>query len=288
MEPASVSQSRAGEVPAELTVDLGGGVFLELVGIRAGEFMMGQGDGCADEKPVSRVRIESGFLAGRFEVTNEQFARFDPSHDSRVEDADFMQFSPGERGWAVSRRKQPVVRVSWHRAMDFCRWLSKKTGRSFTLPTEAEWEFACRAGTTTALWYGGVDGDFSRSANVSDICNQLIDPFDWAGRVDTIPPWRPADTRFNDRYRVSAPVGTYRSNAWGLFDMHGNVAEWTMSEYRPYPYDEKDGRNSSSAGRKVVRGGSWYDRPDRCRSAFRQAYSPDHPVYDVGFRVVCR
>ena len=101
-----------------------------------------------------------------------------------------------------------------------------------------------------------------------------------------IPPWRPADTRFDDHSRVSAPGGSYQPNPWGLFDMHGNVAEWTRSEYRPYPYRDDD-RNEGTGGKRVARGGSWYDCPERCRAAFRQAYRAEQPVYDVGFRVVC-
>ena len=103
-----------------------------------------------------------------------------------------------------------------------------------------------------------------------------------------IPLWRPADARYDDRSRVSAPVGSFQPNPWGLYDMHGNVAEWTRSAYQPYPYDAHDGRNDdTSGGRKVVRGGSWYDRPLRCRSGFRLDYLADQPVFDVGFRVVC-
>ena len=249
---------------------------------------MGCGGGCRDEGPPCRVRIDTPFWLGRFELTNEQFARFDPSHDSRLEHGDYIQFSPGERGWTLSRPKQPVVRVSWRRAVAFCRWLSARTGRRFTLPTEAQWEYACRAGTSTSHWYGSRDTDFSPFANASDAAHQVIDPFGWTGRPLVVPPWRPADARFNDHSRVSAPVGTYAANPWDLSDMHGNVAEWTLSAYRPYPYRGDDGRNDASAkGKRVVRGGSWYDTPDRCRSAFRQCYLPDHGVYDVGFRVAC-
>jgi formylglycine-generating enzyme required for sulfatase activity len=180
-----------------------------------------------------------------------------------------------------------VVRVSWNRAVAFCRWLSARTGRRIDLPTEAQWEYACRAGAAAPLWYGPTDADFSRFANVSDATHQAVDPFGWSGRPQVIPPWRPADTRFDDGNRVSAPVGTYAPNPWGLHDVHGNVAEWTRSAYRPYPYREDDGRNRpDAAGRRVVRGGSWYDRPDRCRSAFRQPYRRDQGVYDVGFRIV--
>jgi formylglycine-generating enzyme required for sulfatase activity len=270
-----------------MSIPLAEGVRMELARIPAGQFVMGQEDGRPDERPTCRVKIDGPFWMGCHEVTNEQFALFDPAHDSRLEPGDYIQFSPGERGWTLSKPKQPVVRVSWHQAVAFCRWLSARTGRPFTLPSEGQWEYACRAGTATPLWYGTLDSDFSAFANVSDASHQAVDPFGWADRAMAIPPWRPADTRYDDKSRVSAPVGTYRANPWGLYDMHGNVAEWTHSEYRPYPYRDDDGRNApSNRGKRVVRGGSWYDRPERCRSAFRQVYRPDQPVYDVGFRVV--
>jgi formylglycine-generating enzyme required for sulfatase activity len=278
----------ARQTAARLSLALGDGVFLELVRIPAGEFTMGQADGCADERPPCRVRIHTPFWIGRCEVTNEQFARFDPAHRSRLEHGDFLQFSPGERGWTLSRPTQPVVRVSWLEAMAFCRWLSQRTGRHFTLPTEAQWEYACRAGTTTPLWYGTRDSDFSRVANLADASHQSIERFGEYSRPETIPAWRPADARYNDRSRVSAPVGSYAANPWGLYDMHGNVAEWTRSQYAPYPYrDCEDAAAADPHVKRVVRGGSWYDPPERCRSAFRQAYPACRPVYDVGFRVIC-
>ena len=263
-------------------------IALDMVRIPAGAFVMGQSDGAADERPCCRVAIARPFWLGRFEITNEQLALFDPAHDSRLEHGDYIQFSPGERGWSLNRPKQPAVRISQLAATAFCRWLSEKTGKHFRLPTEAEWEWACRAGTATPLWYGTLDSDFSRCANVSDRTHQAIDPFGWSGRPLVIPPWRPAEIRFDDRSRVSAPVGTYAANPWGLCDMHGNVAEWTATAYRPYPYVSADGREQPVLGERiVVRGGSWYDKPDRCRSAFRQSYLPAQGIYDVGFRVVC-
>ncbi|MBN1417381.1 MAG: SUMF1/EgtB/PvdO family nonheme iron enzyme [Planctomycetes bacterium] len=243
--PPSVSHAFATR-----TIDLGGGVTMDL------------------------VEIPGSLWMGRTEVTNAQFALFDPMHDSRFESGDFIQFSQGERGWPVNEPWQPVVRVSWRRAMDFCRWLSERTGSSFTLPSEEEWEYACRAGTTTPFWYGGADADFSPFANLSDASNRSIDPFGWAGRVEALPPWRPADARFDDRYRVTAPVGLFRPNPWGLCDMHGNAAEWTRSVDRADP------------GKRVVRGGSWYDPPARATSSFRKAFGPDQGVFDVGFRVI--
>jgi len=275
------------ELPS-LSIPLSDGVSLAMVLIPPGEFVMGQNGGYADEQPAGRVRIDKPFWMARCEVTNEQFSLFDASHDSRLEHGDFLKFGPGSRGATLASPQQPVVRVSWNRAMDFCRWLSEKTGRRFTLPTEAQWEYACRAGTSTPLWYGGPNADFAPYANVSDASHQVIELLGESSRADVLPPWRPADTRYDDRSRVSAPVGSYRPNPFGLFDMHGNVAEWTRSDYRPYPYSDAEppGQPGSDV-KKVVRGGSWYDRPDRCRSAFRQAYPACRPVYDVGFRVIC-
>ena len=188
-----------------------------------------------------------------------------------------------QRGAPLNGPTQPVVRVSWHDATVFCRWLSDKTGRHFTLPTEAQWEHACRAGTETPLWYGAVDDDFSPFANVSDASNHRV-------TSSVISVWRPVDSRFTDGQRVSAPVGSYRPNPWGLHDMHGNVAEWTRSDYRTGAAPRSPERSSHQPfciGRKVVRGGSWDDRPKRCRSASRFGYPPDQAVFNVGFRVVC-
>jgi formylglycine-generating enzyme required for sulfatase activity len=210
------------------------------------------------------------FYMGITEVTNEQFAQFDSAHNSHIEYGDFIQFSPGERGWLLSKPQQPVVRVSWNQAMAFCDWLSKKCNQSITLPTEQQWEHACLAGAITPFWYGTTETDFSPFANLSDVSLQTIDPFGWSGRQTTLPAWRPADIRFNDGSRVSAPVGSYQPNRWGLYDMHGNVAEWT-----------RNGQN-----RKTVCGGSWYDVPQRSQANFRQYYRPEQQIFDVGFRVV--
>jgi hypothetical protein len=227
----------------------------------------------SDRITLELARLDANLWLGQFEVSNEQFALFDPAHDSGLEFGDYIQFSPGERGWSLARPRQPVVRVSWHAAAAFCHWLSAKTGRRFRLPTEAEWEHACRAGTTTPFWYGTLETDFWRYANLSDRTHQAIDPFGWAGRPEVIPPWRPADIRFADHARVSTTVGSYAANAWGFYDMHGNVAEWTSTVCAP--------------DRMVVRGGSWYDPPARCQSDSRQSYRPEQGVFDVGFRVVC-
>ena len=269
--------------------EVGTGVTMDMVLIPVGQFVMGDENGENDERPSCSVKIDRSFWLGRFEATNEQYSLYDAAHDSRLEHGDFLQFSHRERGYPVDAPKQPALRVSWYNAMDFCRWLSAKTGRRFSLPTEAQWEYACRAGTATAVWYGDLGSDFSPFANVSDATNHSVDTYGFGLPSGAIPLWRPADTRFDDRHRVSAPVGTFQPNPWGLHDMHGNVAEWTRTIYRPYPYAEGDDRESPDAGgKRVVRGGSWYDRPKRCRSSSRLAYPPDQVVFDVGFRVMCQ
>ena len=283
-------QAAAGTV-IRRTVDLGGGVTMDLVLVPAGEFVMGDPAGEPDERPAARVRLARPFWMGRCEVTNAQFARFDPGHDSRVESKLAYQF--GVHGYPMNRPDQPVVRVAWSRAVAFCRWLTRRTGRPFALPTEAQWEYACRAGSAEAFSYGDGDADFAPHANLGDATLRelagnpytLDAPLPQPTRYDD---WVPKETRFRDGALVSVAGGRYRPNAWGLHDMHGNVAEWTRTTYRPYPYTESDGRSGGSAeGDKVVRGGSWRDRPARCRSAFRLAYRPYQPVFNVGFRVVC-
>jgi len=269
--------------PTTRSLELGHGVRLELVLVPAGEFIMGSTDGCLDEMPATRVRIDKPFWMGKFEVTNEQYALFDPSHDSRFEHKGSWVFSAGHLGWPLNHPKQPVVRVCWNQAMAFCRWLSEKTGLEVTLPTEAQWEWACRAGTDTPMYYGRLDTDFAPLANMADVTIRQL-AYDTDGRYTM--DLTPRDARFDDKKLVTAPVGSYRPNPWGLHDMHGNVWEWTRSAYRPYPYRLDDGRNSLRPGEKTVRGGSWRDRPKRCRSAFRLAYPDWQKVYNVGFRIV--
>ncbi|MBN2475551.1 MAG: SUMF1/EgtB/PvdO family nonheme iron enzyme [Pirellulales bacterium] len=267
----------------EMTLELGNGVPLKLVRIPAGQFVMGSNAGDADEYPPERVSIDRGFWMSTCEITNEQFHLFDASHFSGV----FPKRSLDVNGPGVElgRPRQPATRVSWQQALAFCRWLSEATGKRFTLPTEAQWEYACRAGTESALCYGGVDEDFSPHANMAD---RTLDRLDTHTGGVVVLQEIPSDTRFDDRSVATAEVGSYRPNAWGLHDLHGNVAEWTLSTYRSYPYRADDGRQSPLPdGRKVVRGGSFYDRPKRCRSAFRLSYPSWQRVHNVGFRVVC-
>jgi len=279
---AEEKQKTAG--PTERSIDLGNGVKLDLALIPAGQFVMGSPDGSSDELPLAAVKIEKPFWMGKFEITNEQYARFDPAHDSRFEHKGSWVFSEGHLGWPLNHPKQPVVRVSWKEAMQFCRRLSEKMGEKITLPTEAQWEWACRAGGDSAMHYGDLDTDFSKLANMADATIRQL-AYDTDGRYTM--DITPRDARFDDKKLVTATVGTYRPNPWGLYDMHGNVAEWTRSAYKPYPYQADDGRNKiGTSAERAVRGGSWRDRPKRCRSAFRLSYPNWQKVYNVGFRVV--
>ena len=284
--------------PEAKTIELGEGIIMKLMHIPAGKFIMGDAKGESDERPLSQVTIEHDFWMGAFEVTNAQYHRFDPLHDSGYFTKRFQ--GPDGPGLSLAEPEQPAVRVSWLRAMEFCRWLSKHTDMNFTLPTEAQWEYACRAGVQSSLSYGDVDADFSQWANVADkslsvrpkptgglesnitahFGKGILESAVYGGNIL-------CDIRFDDGEIVTSKVGSYTPNSWGLYDMHGNACEWSRTTYKPYPYKANDGRNFlPEQARKVVRGGSWCDRPERCRSAFRLSYPAWQQVHNVGFRVI--
>jgi formylglycine-generating enzyme required for sulfatase activity len=265
-------------VPVHRSLDLGDGVKLEFALVPPGSFVMGSRDGDADESPATVVKIPRAFWLGVHEITNRQYASFRSSHDSGF--VSLFNKDHVTRGLPVNQPEQPVLRVSWDDAMVFCEWLGKRSGETITLPDEARWEYAARAGTASPQPWGSVDMDFSPHANLADAkLNDLT--------IRDSPDWIPAATAFNDRFTVTAAVGRYLPNAWGLHDMHGNAAEWTLSIYQPYPYQSNDSRNDTMArGERVLRGGSYYDRPHRARSAFRLAYPSWQRVHNAGFRVV--
>ena len=269
-DAAGARRRQAEDGTFERRIDLGKGVMFDLVRIPAGSYVMGDPNG---NSGVRAVAIGKAFWMGRCEISNEQYACFDPGHDSRIERGDFLQFSETERGYPANTPRQPVVRISWNEARDFCHWLAGKTGGSCGLPSEEQWEYACRAGTATPLWYGDLTTDFAKFANLADHTLRVMPTFGWGLPSGAVPPWRPAVDSVNDGFRIAAPVGSFAPNAWGLRDMCGNVWEWTDGEF--------------GAGRKAVRGGSWADRPAQATSFSRLGYRPWQRVYDVGFRVVC-
>jgi len=271
--------------PERHPIDLGGEK-VSLVRVPAGNYVMGDIHGQVDEKPQSVVTLDESFWISTREITNAQFRRFDPSHDSgyyakRRDRAD-------GKGLSLNGDEQPAVRVSWEQARDFCEWFSQRSALTVILPTEQQWEVACRAGSVSPLNYGTVDDDFSVWANMADLSfstglgmhkGRMMPEGGVTQATGGVPHVvlegsKLADLRFDDHHRVTANVGSYQPNHWGLFDMHGNAAEWTRSDYDP--------------DRKVIRGGSFFDRPARSRSSLRLGYAPWQRVFNVGFRIVVR
>lgn len=242
-----------------LSIDVGGGVTMRLVRIPASR----AGDGNSVDAP---------FWMGCFEVTNRQYAQIDPKHDSRFEHRGSWIFSEEYLGWPLDAPDQPVVRVSWNEANAFCDRLSERSGRHIRLPTEQEWEYACRAGAVTPFWFGTTETDFTPYANLADRSLHQLAADSWGPKP---PDLAARDDRFDDGHLVTAPVGTYSPNSFGLYDMHGNVAEWTSGQYR------------EEANLKPVRGGSWRDLPADAHASSRFGYRPYQKVFNVGFRIVC-
>ena len=218
------------------------------------------------------VDIQSPFYLGQLEVTNQQYACFDPTHDSGYIEGRGKDRTT--RGTPINGPDYPVVRISWNEALAYCQWLSQKTGYRCTLPTEAQWEWACRGGTGSTYAFGEYKPGKNNLANIAD-----------AGLAN----WNygRGEAGYSDGAAFSVPGGRYAPNAWGLYDMHGNAAEWCLSTYKPYPYSPQDGRDDpATPGMKVVRGGSWNDTMQNATSASRWRYQPYQPVYNVGFRVL--
>lgn len=274
--------------PEAASLDLGDGVTINLRKIPAGSFMMGSSNETPSESPRNPVAIERDYWMGETEVTLAQYRQFDPGYENGWYDMHYKdQVKPG---YDMNDPAFPVIRVSWEKAMAFCKWLSEKTGRKVSLPTEAQWEYAARAGSGEAFPYSG--SDFSKHANLADVTiKELavvgIDPKPMKN-PDRYYDFVPRDEHVNDGVLHLAPVASYHPNAFHLYDMIGNVAEWTRSKYQPYPWNESDGRNGSGdlRDKRVVRGGSWRDRPVRATVSWRWGYPAWRPVYNVGFRIV--
>jgi formylglycine-generating enzyme required for sulfatase activity len=286
-EKAQAMQAALGET--EQRLDLGHGLYVTARRVPAGEFAMGDVNGDANEYPMARVKIDRPFWVGATEISLQQFQQFDPNHHNGYYDQHYKdQVRPG---YLMDAPNLPVIRVSWNQAMSFCRWLSARTGKTVTLPTEAQWEWACRAGAATPMFYGDLHSDFSAFANLADasiakLAVSGVDPQPIAN-ADKFWDFVPKEARFNDGVLHLAECGKYKPNAWGLHDMIGNVAEWTLDNYRPYPYLAAAAANDGTAvGRKVARGGSWNERPKESRASSRVDYPAWQRVYNVGFRVV--
>jgi formylglycine-generating enzyme required for sulfatase activity len=225
----------------------------EMVWIAAGSFQMGdiQGGGYSDEKPVHRVSITQPFAMGRYEVT---FAEYDKFAEATGRE------KPSDRGWG--RGNRPVINVSWHDAVAYAEWLSEQTGKKYRLPTEAEWEYAARGGTSTKYWWGNNIG--KNRANCRGCGSR------WDGKS-------------------TAPVGSFAPNPFGLYDTAGNVWEWCADSWHgSYKGAPTDGRvwSGGDESYRVLRGGSWFNIPRSARTADRVRYTSDERNDFYGFRVV--
>ena len=266
----------------------------KFVTIPPGDFQMGsplsEHDRFDNETP-HRVLTRSFEIAAT-PVTVDQFARF--VHETGY------QTTAEKEGWAYGawnaranrwdklrgaswrhpgfpqpqRDDHPVVDVTWFDAVAYCLWLSANEHRSYRLPTEAEWESACRAGTVTAYPWGDDPACVRGHANgcdasAKDLFN-LFPPFDWS-----------------DGYRYTSPVAHFKPNAWGLYDMIGNTLEWCSDYFAKYPTgDVIDPTGPSRGKQRVLRGGAFVYGPKHCRSAFRGRNDPDFRNFYIGFRVV--
>jgi len=237
----------------EYLEDLGGGVALAMVSVPGGTFQMGsqRGAGYPDEMPQHLVAL-APFLIGKYPVTQAQYQAV-------------MGRLPDCRGRGPQR---PVENLSWKDAQEFCKRLSKKTGRAYELPSEAQWEYACRGGTATPFSTG--ESITTDAANYVGMHTFLDEP---AGI-----------------YRHgTTPVGGFLPNAYGLYDMHGNV--WEMcadlwhADYTGAPFDGKAWVHGGEAGYRVARGGSWHEPPANCRSAVRLRLRQEDKDDFYGFRV---
>ncbi|MGL6226668.1 MAG: SUMF1/EgtB/PvdO family nonheme iron enzyme [Thermoguttaceae bacterium] len=284
-EKAKKMQAESGKAVTQV-VKLGDQSEFTLARIPAGQFIMGDVKGNRDELPRLPVQIEKPFWIMTEEVSNALYKLYDSQHDSRYIDQQHKDHTTA--GYPANKPEQPVIRISWNEANDFCRWLSEKTGKKFRLPSEAEWEWAARAGTETPMWYaeGQIGDDFGPYENLSDDSTRLfvvsgINPqpvahADWQAFI-------PRADGINDGQMIAEKRGAYKPNPWGLYDMLGGVSEWTSSDYKPYPF--KSGELGSTAP-KVARGGSWTDRPEYSRAGIRRYYEPWQKVHNVGFRVI--
>ncbi|MCL1921105.1 MAG: SUMF1/EgtB/PvdO family nonheme iron enzyme [Kiritimatiellaeota bacterium] len=276
--------------PATKVIDLGNGEKMTFVRVPSGAFTMGNAAGYPDERPRGVVTIERPFWMAATELRNRDYALFDPEHDSRyISEHAKDHVTPGYIG---NHPDQPVVRVSWARAAAFCEWFAKAYNVKAALPTEAQWEWAARAGTATQFFYGGRDTDFGPFANLADKALQnSYNVYTGSSRVHSRRPYKAEmgfplyDARFADNWFVTDYVAQVKPNAWGLYDMVGNVNEWTRSDYLPYPYTGAANTLRPDT-QKVARGGSWATRPKDAGAAVRYAYETWHGVHDVGFRLI--
>ncbi len=309
------------------TGQISNSIGMRLILVPAGEFIMGGDESAADtaaffykrfrlafssmrlppserdlpelftcEHPAHRVRITRPFYLGVHHVTRGDFGQF-VSETGYKTDAEKGR-RPGGGGWDAEKREfgvskdyssrntgfvqtdeHPVVNVSWNDAIAFCEWLRHKEGKDYRLPTEAEWEYACRAGTSTRYYSGDDPETLATVGNVADGASKAMFP-DWTWTINA-----------NGGYAFTAPVGSFRPNAFGLYDMHGNAMQWCSDwsdwyaedYYGKSPGDDPTG--PETGGSHVLRGGAWNCQVDAARSAARFYATPEFQADNIGFRV---
>ncbi len=237
----------------------------KMIVVKGGTFTMGSHQSeykyNSDESPQHRVRIRK-FAVGQFEVTFDEW-------DACVRDGGCGGYKPEDEGWG--RGKRPVINVSWNDAKAYANWLSRKTGKTYRLLTESEWEYVARAGTRTPFWWG-------QSAS-TDMAN-------YNGNYT----YKGSKGIFRG---MTVPVDSFKANPWGLYNVHGNVWEWVEDQwhnnYTGAPTDGSAWIDTSSSNNevvsRVVRGGSWDGIPLHLRSAFRDFIHPMLRINDIGFRL---
>jgi formylglycine-generating enzyme required for sulfatase activity/serine/threonine protein kinase len=293
--PNDPERAQTGKEPPSVPGDTNS-LGMRLAQIPAGRFLMGSPDtdtgGEENERPRHEVAITRPFDLGVHEVTVEQFRAFvratDYQTDAERRGRAVGLDSKGEGNylpnlnWRNPGFRQsdahPVACVSWNDALAFCEWLGREEGRKYRLPTEAEWEYACRAGTTTRFFSGDGLSSLREVANIADralfrCCAKLTYTADW-----------------DDGYPFTAPVGQFRPNAFGLHDMHGNVSEWCADWYDKDYYKNsppQDPKGPDHGRRRIARGGSWHQSHSFCSAAYRYTfYEPPEGDSRLGFRVV--
>lgn len=270
------------KLPKEIVVPMGGGVNMRFTLVPAGSFVFGSNGGFYDEGPARLEKVEKPFYMSQMEVSNAQYATIDPTHDSGHQDRLWKDHV--NQGYPSNLPEQSVVRVSWNEAADFCKKLSEKIGVGVSLPTEVQWEWAARGGSGEDFWFGKLGDDFGNFENLMDFNAKklAVDGIDPQPRIkpseyyDTIV----ADRNVDDGNLMAVQSGMYAPNPFGLYDMQGNVAEWTLDDYT------KTLGGEAVPDRKVVRGGSWRDRMKFARVSLRRPYRPWQKVYNVGMRLV--
>ncbi len=246
---------------------------LTMVAIPGGEFLMGspqdEKDSFGDERPQHEVTV-SNFFMGKYPITQAQWKAIASRTDLKVEKD--LDLNPAHFKDRPDSDRRPVERVNWYDAIEFCARLSKlKEGREYRLPSEAEWEYACRAGTTTPFYFGETITGELANYNAS---------------------YTYAEEAKGEYREETTPVGQFPPNAFGLYDMHGNVREWCADtwhdNYDGAPTDGSAWTEKGNDYRSPLRGGSWGYLPNYCRSAIRSLnYRRDIRLYYDGFRVVC-